>query len=48
VVIYPPADLESVPDRVTEDITHELQQFNQALFGVRKEIQQLDTKMAAL
>ena len=47
VVIYPLADLESVPDRVTEDITHELQQFNQALFGVRKEIQQLDTKMAS-
>jgi phosphotransferase system enzyme I (PtsP) len=47
VVIYPPADLESVPDRVTEDITHELQQFEQALQGVRREIRQLDTKMAA-
>jgi phosphotransferase system, enzyme I, PtsP len=46
VVIYPPADLESVPDRVTEDPAHELQQFNQALMGVRHEIQQLDAKMA--
>lgn len=46
VVIYPPADLESVPDRATEDIDNELQQFQQALQGVRLEIQHLDTKMA--
>ncbi|MDO8417326.1 MAG: phosphoenolpyruvate--protein phosphotransferase [Agitococcus sp.] len=46
VVIYPPADLESVPDRATEDVNSELGLFNQALVAVRAEIQQLDSKMA--
>ena len=46
VVIYPPADLESVPDRATEDINGELALFNKALVAVRTEIQHLDSKMA--
>ena len=46
LVIYPPADLESVPDRATEDINGELALFNKALIAVRTEIQHLDSKMA--
>lgn len=37
-VIYPPADLDNVPDRNTENIAEELVQFNQALQAVRSDI----------
>jgi len=45
VVIYPPADLDSVPDRAVEDIDSELVQLNQALGAVRAEMQMLGNKM---
>ncbi len=45
VVIYPPADIDSVPDRAVEDIDSELAQLNQALNAVRGEMQMLGNKM---
>ncbi|HEX5360375.1 MAG TPA: phosphoenolpyruvate--protein phosphotransferase [Fluviicoccus sp.] len=45
VVIYPPADIDSVPDRGVEDIDSELNQLNQALNAVRAEMQMLGNKM---
>lgn len=45
VVIYPPADLDSVPDRAVEDIDSELAQLQQALSAVRSEMQMLGSKM---
>ncbi len=45
VVLYPPADLSSVPDREAEDITEELELLDQAVLAVRTEIQALDQKM---
>ncbi|CAG67390.1 MULTISPECIES: phosphoenolpyruvate--protein phosphotransferase [Acinetobacter] len=45
IVLYPPADLASVPDREAEDISDELQLLDQAVSSVRTEIQQLDEKM---
>ena len=45
VVLYPPADLASVPDREAEDISEELELLDRALDSVRQEIQSLDDKM---
>lgn len=45
IVLYPPADLASVPDREAEDISDELQLLDQAVSSVRTEIQHLDEKM---
>lgn len=45
IVLYPPADLASVPDREAEDISDELRLLDQAVSSVRTEIQQLDEKM---
>lgn len=44
-VLYPPADLASVPDREADDISDELHLLDQAVSSVRTEIQQLDEKM---
>lgn len=46
VVIYPPADIDSVPDRAVEDIDSELAQLQQALGAVRAEMTALGNKMS--
>ncbi|HRA90863.1 MAG TPA: phosphoenolpyruvate--protein phosphotransferase, partial [Acinetobacter sp.] len=45
IVLYPPADLNAVPDREAEDISDELALLDQAIASVRTEIQSLDEKM---
>lgn len=45
VVLYPPADLNAVPDRDAEDISEELELLDHAIKNVREEIQSLDEKM---
>ncbi|USP40128.1 phosphoenolpyruvate--protein phosphotransferase [Acinetobacter sp. XS-4] len=45
IILYPPADLASVPDREAEDISHELRLLDQAISSVRLEIRSLDEKM---
>ncbi len=46
VVLYPPADLEQVPDRSVEDLEHELQLLNQAIEDVRNDVRELDDRMS--
>jgi phosphotransferase system enzyme I (PtsP) len=41
VVVYPPADLDAVPDRETEAVEAEVEHFRQALDAARDEIQEL-------
>ncbi|WP_343596866.1 phosphoenolpyruvate--protein phosphotransferase [Acinetobacter sp.] len=45
VVLYPPADLNAVPDRDADDISEELELLDHAIKSVREEIQSLDEKM---
>ncbi|MFI8035859.1 aconitase family protein [Acinetobacter baumannii] len=45
IILYPPADLGSVPDREAEDISDELRILDQAISSVRSEIRSLDEKM---
>ena len=45
VVLYPPADLASVPDREADDISEELELLDRAIEAVRAEIESLDEKM---
>ena len=47
LIIYPPADLDSIPDRLCEDVGQELERFQVAVAAVRVSIQELDRKMAA-
>ncbi len=47
VVIYPPADLDAVPDRPAEDIEHEINLFETALQAARDEINELQTRAKA-
>lgn len=47
VVIYPPADLGSIPDRVCDDTEAEIAQFHEAVETVRCSIRELDRKMAS-
>lgn len=44
IILYPPADLGSVPDREAEDISDELRILDQAISSVRSEIRSLDEK----
>lgn len=44
VVVYPPADLDAVPDRAASDIAAEIMAFEQALSDAREEIDQLQAK----
>lgn len=44
VVVYPPADLNAVPDRTIENITEEQASFKQALDAARQEIKLLQTR----
>lgn len=46
VVLYPPADLEQVPDRAVEDIDTELDLLRHAIEAVREEVRALDARMA--
>ncbi len=45
VVVYPPADIDLVPDRQAEDIGDELALLHTAVQSVRDDIRELDTKM---
>ena len=45
VVLYPPADIDLVPDRQAEDIGDELELLNAAVQSVRADIRELDAKM---
>ncbi len=45
-VIYPPADLESVPDRAIEEIDKELKRLDSALMTVRTEVRKLGERVA--
>lgn len=47
MVVYPPADLDAVPDRQIEDIDTELEIFNLALMAARNEIHALGRRLAA-
>lgn len=46
VVIYPSADLDSVPDRSIEDIESEIARFETAVEAVRKDIKQVGQRLA--
>ncbi len=46
-VIYPPADLEAVPDRIATDIPQELALFEKALAATKSEIETLSEKLKA-
>lgn len=45
VILYPAADLNSIPDREAEDISDELDLLAQAVSAVREDIKRLDAKM---
>ena len=45
VVMYPPADIDSVPDRIAEDVDAEIGLLEQAVTAVRQEISDLNEKM---
>lgn len=47
VVIFPTADLDSVPDRDVEDIPKEIKEFEVAIQSVRKDIEQVGQRLAA-
>ncbi|TVP52944.1 MAG: GAF domain-containing protein, partial [Halomonadaceae bacterium] len=46
VVIFPPADLDSVPDKSCENIDEELARFNEAVAAVREDIQRVGERLA--
>jgi phosphotransferase system enzyme I (PtsP) len=46
IVMYPPADIDSVPDRIPESTDTEITFIRAALEAVRDDIRQLDKKMA--
>ncbi|MDP1541127.1 MAG: phosphoenolpyruvate--protein phosphotransferase [Moraxellaceae bacterium] len=46
VVLYPPADLEQVPDRSVEDLEHELEFLARAIEEVRADVRALDDRMS--
>ncbi|MDP2226730.1 MAG: phosphoenolpyruvate--protein phosphotransferase [Moraxellaceae bacterium] len=46
VVMYPPADIDSVPDRIAEDTDEEIALLQQALEAVRHDVAELNEKMA--
>lgn len=45
-VIYPPADLESVPDRAAESVEKELSRLDSALMAVRTEVRRLGERVS--
>lgn len=46
VVIFPPADLDAVPDRKTDDIETEIEAFEAAVESARKDIQQVGERLS--
>lgn len=46
IVLYPPADIDSVPDRAAEDPDAEIKQLRRAIEAVRADMRALDQKMA--
>ncbi len=46
VVIYPAADLASVPDKLAEDIEQEIERFETALIAVRRDIRSVGQKLS--
>lgn len=46
VVIYPAADLASVPDKLTDDIDTEIERFETALINVRRDIRSVGQKLS--
>jgi phosphotransferase system enzyme I (PtsP) len=46
VVIYPAADLNSVPDKLAEDIAVEIERFETALIAVRRDIRTVGQKLS--
>ncbi|UZE95741.1 phosphoenolpyruvate--protein phosphotransferase [Alkalimarinus alittae] len=47
VVIFPPADLDAVPDKLAEDKAFEIQRFKAAIASVRQDIQEVGKKLSA-
>lgn len=45
IVMYPPADIDSVPDRSAENADVEIEQLHKALEAVRQDMRQLNEKM---
>ncbi len=48
VVIYPPADLDAVPNRTTDDVTGELEAFRNAVEATKQELSKLKTRISQL
>ena len=46
VVVYPPADLNAIPDRVADDPEKEIADFREALEGARKDIRQASSRLS--
>ncbi|QUX97100.1 phosphoenolpyruvate-protein phosphotransferase PtsP [Marinomonas sp. CT5] len=46
VVVFPPADLDVIPDRITTDHEEEIQDFYQALDAVRQDIRRASTRIS--
>lgn len=47
VVIYPPADLDSVPDKTTDNIEEELKLFHKAVRNVKRDIRAVSIKLSS-
>lgn len=47
VVIYPAADLASVPDKIADDIEAEIERFETALINVRRDIRSVGQKLSS-
>jgi phosphotransferase system enzyme I (PtsP) len=47
VVVYPPANLDNVPDRLVENVEQELENFNSALASVRHDIEVMRERFVA-
>ncbi|SBS35164.1 Phosphoenolpyruvate-protein phosphotransferase [Marinomonas spartinae] len=46
VVVYPPADLDVIPDRTVDDCATEVEEFNQALDAVRQDIRRASNRLS--
>ncbi len=46
VVVYPPADLNAIPDRATDNPQHEIDSFRQALEGARADIRKASSRLS--
>ena len=46
-VIYPPADLDAVPDKIVEDVSEELKQLSKAVHNVKRDIRAVSIKLSS-